>query len=276
MPTFYVSSEEYTNTPNATKCTIVPVTWVQQEDTSGMQKEVEHLDELIHRLNEDRANLLRKINSVQANTRPLPSEILSTIFQFARPPIDFSSRRTLAEFPEDITLRRDNYEPADDLQLVLGAVSYHWRQIAWQTPQLWTMISVEVYEPISDSNTAILDLYFQNARGLPVTIELDIRAQLSLLRYSDDAEERSKLLSRLEPIWTSVFVNNAHKIQKLILLGLPLEWTSSLGPNLAYCQDLTLYWPRAYDDMWERECNLSGLSQIPKLQHIGLKTFSLL
>ncbi|KAJ3568993.1 hypothetical protein NP233_g5352 [Leucocoprinus birnbaumii] len=250
----------------------IPTLRIQQEDVPRMEAEVERLSALIRSLHEERTRLLRKINCVQATTRRLPPEILSIIFQLIRPPIDFSSRQTLAELPDDLTLRRETYNQEEDLQLDLGAVCHQWRQYAWSTPQLWTSISVEVFETVAENNAAILDLYFQNARTLPMTVELDMRAQLYKLPDSEDVEKRSKVFSRLESIRNTVFITNAHKIQRLILLGLPLEWSTCVGPNLNSCQDLALLWPISYTQ--EAEYDLAGLSQLPSLRRIAFRYLS--
>ncbi|EKM76532.1 hypothetical protein AGABI1DRAFT_131353 [Agaricus bisporus var. burnettii JB137-S8] len=42
----------------------------------------------------EKASLLRRINNTREKTRCLPFEVLSNIFQFARPPIDFTAVET--------------------------------------------------------------------------------------------------------------------------------------------------------------------------------------
>jgi hypothetical protein len=59
------------------------------EGPSDLQDRVRSLDESILRLNQEKANVLREINIIHDKTNRLPSEVLSHIFQFARPPIDF-------------------------------------------------------------------------------------------------------------------------------------------------------------------------------------------
>lgn len=60
----------------------------EEDDMAGILEEVHRMDGVIHQLNEDRAGLMHKINYMQAATLRLPAEVLSTIFRFARPPID--------------------------------------------------------------------------------------------------------------------------------------------------------------------------------------------
>ncbi|KAJ3568989.1 hypothetical protein NP233_g5349 [Leucocoprinus birnbaumii] len=250
----------------------IPTLRIQQEDVPRMEAEVERLSTLIRSLNQERAYLLRKINNVRATTRRLPPEILSIIFQLIRPPIDFSSRQALTEMPDDIAHQRDTYDEDEDLQLDLGAVCYQWRQYVWSTPQLWTSISIEIYDCVAENNAAILGLYFQNARSLPMSIELDMRAQLYKLRDAEDAEKRSKVFSQLESIRRTIFVKHAPRIQKLFLLGLPLEWSTCVGPNLSSCQDIALAWPISYTQ--EAEYDLTGLSQLPSLRRIAFSHLS--
>ncbi len=135
----------------------------REGDVTVIQEELRRLDGLIHQLNQNRARLLHKVNQMQAATRRLPPEVLSTIFQFARPPIDFDARRTPSEFLADPDLWRETREAEDDFQLVLSAVSCHWRQVVWATPQLWTTISVEVCQTGGKSNLSLLSLYFENS-----------------------------------------------------------------------------------------------------------------
>ncbi|KXN86722.1 hypothetical protein AN958_09713 [Leucoagaricus sp. SymC.cos] len=250
--------------PNST----VPVVRAQQEDPTSCQKEVDRLDVVIKRLNEQRAYFLRTINNAQTATRRLPPEVMSAIFLLTRPPIDFEKRNSKINYQTFVSSERHLFEE-DGFQLVLGAVCHRWRQIAWSTPQLWTSISVKVCDPELESNASILNLYFQNVQGLPLTIELDLDAQWQKLQEAKDDEERSKSLASLEPIRTSVFVDNAHRIQTLFLSSPPPEWVSSIGPSLSRCQKLFL----AYTSPESlKEDHLSGLPGLQALREISLES----
>lgn len=126
----------------------------------------------------------------------------------------------------------------EDFQLELGAVSHHWRQVVWSTPRLWTTLSMQINCDFVDSNISFLGLYFQNNRGPLMTLRLDCRWELDLLEEEEDVETRAEILSALEPIRASVFDDNVHKIQKLIITGLPPEWLSSLSRSLPRCEFL--------------------------------------
>lgn len=251
-----------------------PSLWVQQEgDMAVILEEVRRLEGLIHQINEDRARLLRRVNSMQAATRRLPPELLSTIFQFARPSINFDTRSTPVYLPEDDQLRRNTYREEDDFQIVLGAVSSHWRQIAWATPQLWTTISVEVYETAGENNGSLLSLYFENSQSLPLTVELDFRAQLALLL--DSLEDPPDCVMPIESIKT-LFLNNAAKIQNFIVTGLPPCWISLINKAFSRCVSMTLYWPPPYGTQGEQnDTRPLDLSELPSLRHLRLKNFTL-
>ncbi|KXN86720.1 hypothetical protein AN958_09711 [Leucoagaricus sp. SymC.cos] len=244
--------------------TAVPVVRARQEDPTSCQKEVDRLDVVIRRLNEQRAHLLRTINNALAATRNLPPEVMSNIFLLARPPIDFKERKSMLKHPGE---RPPKFEK-DDFQLALGAVCCRWRQIAWSTPQLWTTISVEVCEPNWENNASILNLYFHNTQNLPMTVELDLIAQSELLGEAEDDEERNKHLSSLEPICTTVLVDNAHKIQNLILVAPPPEWASSIDHRLSNCQKLSLSWLSKTSYLQDV---LHGLSSLQALQEISFE-----
>jgi hypothetical protein len=246
----------------------------QEHDLDRLHPELKHVDKLIHLFTEERARILREINNTQVLTRRLPSEVLSTIFQLTRSPTDLETRIAKSNSPIEINKPRSSYFSEDDFHhLVLGAVSHHWRQIVRSTPQLWSTLSIEVYEPVSENNVSLLNLYFENARGLPMTIELDMRYQLSLLEDLEN-EERAETLSRLEPIRKAVFINNAHKIRDLILPGLPLEWTRSIGSSLAHCRSLSLSWPVKYSQAHIGERDLLALLDLPALQQVSINTVS--
>lgn len=240
----------------------------------AIQGEVRRLDDLIHQLNQDRANLLRKVNSTQGVTRRLPPEILSIIFQFAHPPIDFDTRTIVVEPPEFRRLRREAYKKVDHFQLVLGAVSWNWRQVIRATPQLWTTLSVGVYEMACENVVSLLDLYFKNSGRLPMTVELDFRAQRKLFGESDPeaiTNGQSTRMAPTEPLKT-LFLNNAAKIQNLIVAGLPWEWVSSSGKTFSHCESLTLYWPAPDINFWEPR--LVDLTPLSRLRHLRLRELS--
>lgn len=244
---------------------------LQAGDVAVIQEEVRRMDSLIHQLNRDRARLLQRVNNLQATTRRLPPEVLSTIFQFAHPPIDFDTRPTPSELLEHRGLRREAWQE-DDFQLVLGAVSWHWRQVVWATPQMWTTLSVEVHEATCGNMVSLLELYFKNSRRLPMTVELDFRAQLMLLDAAtpEALEGEDDSLSLIETLQTPL-LNNAAKIRNLIVTGLPPEWFTFIGKTFSHCQSMMLYWPPAGTKTWRPAHFRLDLVELSSLHHLRLK-----
>lgn len=249
----------------------VPALGIQQEgDVAAIQVEVRLLDDLIRRLNQNRARLLQKVNNLQAKTRRLPPEVLSTIFQLAHPPIDVGTRSIPAEFRKDLRryafTEEEEEEEGEEFQLVLGAVSHHWRQVAWATPQLWTTISIEAHETVGESNVSLLSLYFENSRNLPMTVVLDFRDQLELM-MDRKRKEPSWFIKSLEDL----FRDNAAKIRNFTMTGIPIEWTHLIRESFSRCESMTLYWSSSFTNQRFEGTHLLDLAQLPSLLHLRLK-----
>ncbi|KAF9449827.1 hypothetical protein P691DRAFT_774413 [Macrolepiota fuliginosa MF-IS2] len=241
--------------------------WTQQDDTP-LQEEVQRLEGVIHRLNEERARLLQRINARRSATRRLPSELLSTIFQYAHPPIDFNTRKIATSWPGE----QDPLDDTEIFQFVLCAVSRHWRQVALSTGRLWTTLSTRIDCLFADGIASLLKLYFQNSQGVPVSVELDCRAHLGTL-FQLTTEERAEVISALEPIKQLVFSDYAHMIQNLIVNGLFLEWIPSITASLSRCTDLTLYWP---DNavFKQNDKHAHSLQELPCLRRLRVNYFT--
>ncbi|KAF9449828.1 hypothetical protein P691DRAFT_758725 [Macrolepiota fuliginosa MF-IS2] len=244
-----------------------PIFWPQEVSVAPFQEEVHYLDEVIYRLNGERAKLLRRINSVKASTRHLPSEVLSTIFQFARPPIDFQTRSVPVDWTDRFERADREVVYEDDFQLDLGAVSHYWRAVAWSTPQLWTTLSIQINGETIENNTSLLKLYFQNARGLPMTIDLDCRIPFAVLEDADPIV-RAGLVSTLKPIGVLLFSNNAHKIRELIVTDLLPEWLPFIGGGLSGCEAMELWWRSGATEDWN---NVQlPLAELPCLRRLRM------
>ncbi|XP_006459564.1 hypothetical protein AGABI2DRAFT_116525 [Agaricus bisporus var. bisporus H97] len=246
-----------------------PATWSDHEDIPTLQSEVEILDDLISRLNQEKSAVLSKINSLQATTRKLPPEILSTIFQIARPPIDFDSQYT------DLDIGSNTYHPEEDFHHTLAAVSNFWRLVALSTPRLWGTITLRVDGRRSITNVAsLLDLHFQRARGVPIAIQLDFHGAAELWDNSQRATKtREESLSLLEPLRTAVFVKNAAMIRHLILIEPPTEWLRFLNGNMLRCHSLTIFRPVPPRAGLARD--ILDLSELPCLERVQLIKCSL-
>jgi hypothetical protein len=122
--------------------------------SKGLQDRVQSLEESISRLNQEKGNVLRELNTIHDKTSRLPSEVLSHIFQFARPPVDFRHHIPLRsnEWKKKCRcFQRDTYHREEDHHFNLAGVSYRWRQIILSTPQLWTTISIGIWGPSMES-----------------------------------------------------------------------------------------------------------------------------
>lgn len=241
---------------------------VDQEDDRPIS--LERLDNLIAQLNqEDMAELFHRINNVKATTRHLPLEVLSTIFQFACPPIDFG---TPSELLTDQHSQRERYKEVH-FQITLGAVSYHWRQVAWATPQLWASAFIGVHETSGENSVALLKLYFENSRNHPMTVKLDFTARLPRLQkvpaHPEVLEEFTLLVESIK----CLIFDNATKIRTFITIGLQAEWNFLICKDLLQCECIELYWgPRSspspsYIRQWRNERGLLNLAKLPNLRH---------
>lgn len=103
-----------------------------------------------------------------------------------------------------------------------------------------------------------------------MTVELDFRAQLMLLDEAGHVTEEEKSLSLIEPLQTS-FLNNAAKIQNLIVTGLFPEWFTFFGEAFSHCESLMLYWPTSHTNGWVASLCLLDLTELSSLHHLCIK-----
>ncbi|KAJ3563051.1 hypothetical protein NP233_g9191 [Leucocoprinus birnbaumii] len=112
---------------------------------------------------------LRHLNALHATTQNLPAETLSKIFQMSMEPL------TVIEEEECWDLDRPKWSESYPYPLVqvLGAVSFHWRQIVWTTPRLWYDISISFRKSFGTGSRAyILKLFLENSGALPLSLYL--------------------------------------------------------------------------------------------------------
>lgn len=198
--------------------------------------------------------------------------MLSEIFRFARPPIDFTAHGpTFYDYHRPSALIGD-YNPDEDCLYTLGFVSHRWRQVALLTPHLWTSISLRVYIILPKYKTSLLDLHFKNANDLPISIRLDFRDASRMWRSC------SWRNFGLEPLSECIFVENADKIRNLILIWPPPDWSTSTCGNLPQCDSVTIGWPHPYRDADEYfgdgtdhiySFDLGNLSHLRRISLVG-------
>ena len=114
--------------------------------------ELAQLDPLLERLTLKRYDLKRKINRFHSPiVRQLPPDIMSTIFEFSLP-----------DFADPYTSRSNS--------LSLGAICSYWREIAWSTPYLWSLLAVEVKSNKLDA--VIAQEWLARSGQLPLSIRI--------------------------------------------------------------------------------------------------------
>ncbi|KAJ3572706.1 hypothetical protein NP233_g2907 [Leucocoprinus birnbaumii] len=145
----------------------------QQEEILYIHNETRRLEELIGYFHEQRAALLRRLNVIQSSTTRLPAETLSFILQHALPATDFSSQHN---FTRDVQLHDDtesiDFSEDKPFQLVLGAVSSHWRQVIHSTPRIWDSLSLQIQPHSVRKSAALLKLFLVNSKTIPFMLSL--------------------------------------------------------------------------------------------------------
>lgn len=221
------------------------------EEISAILEQTQRLDDSISLLNARRAELLQRLNELRSSTKPLPPEILSTIFRHICPPIDFAA----ADFVEE----DEDGVPETHDQITLGAVSRYWRQVVRTTPQLWTTATINVTRKNAQRKANLIQLYLSNTGSMPVSLALHI------------FPGHWKLITEpeLQPIFTAIW-EGAHKFKLLSMCSLPINWINWLSADFTHLEDLRLKW--AWND---REQDHFGpqttpLPNIPRLRQMNL------
>ncbi|KAF5358386.1 hypothetical protein D9756_001259 [Leucocoprinus leucothites] len=219
------------------------------------EEEIESIMEQLHQLEvddsqprEDRVALLRRLNSVQAKTRTLATEILSYIFQFTCPYIQLD-REERGHNPQ-------RWYSFRFCPLTLGHVSHHWRQVAWSTPELWSALSLHIYmRTRPESTTGLLNLYFTNVSNYPISLDLDLPPTDNAKRVC--AAAAGSVLFKPE---------NSQKIKFFQITNVPLDW----NPSFSNFSRLTHLSMDGQSSLHEKSGNLD-LSDVHTLTRISLR-----
>jgi hypothetical protein len=189
---------------------------VDMDEITFLTATVQRLDDEIARLNKSRAGLLRRLNAIRPISKGLPPETLALVFLHA------------------------STSHARCSPLRTGSVCSHWRQIAWSTPSLWTSIDpIPIRRNAQPSDAQLLNLYFSNARALPVSI------QIKLDRLSSSPSQAS------EDILRTIFCENAAQIGTLVCTSkssLRQRW-AMLAPKISHA---------LFSNLKKLEINLRG------------------
>jgi len=200
----------------------------------------------------------------------LPPEVSSRIFLFCLPIRHFQQIITppgRCEFEED----------SRPIQLVIGAVCHHWREIAWSTPQLWNVLCLSVSRNTHPVRSQMVQSWLQRSGQLP----LYLRVSYDEIAYQHpDVVVMSRLTLRLIVDTLIAFVDR----WKVLSLRMP----KSLFPLLE-CQPETSIMLETLDlehcgvldfgiAVAPRKFSLGGVTPSPKrvtLASLGLEAIDL-
>ncbi|KAF5317028.1 hypothetical protein D9611_003589 [Ephemerocybe angulata] len=147
-----------------------------------LEKEIKGLTSLLEKTTKEKAAVLKKIRPIKALTsliRRLPTEILQLIFLHARIP----------PAPDTTTFR------ACDTPFTLLRVCRSWREIAENTPQLWSTFNVSLPQQLVDRQdpSKIASFIDEVRRWLKRSGDVPLRITVS---KDSDSTDRAQLLSR--------------------------------------------------------------------------------
>ncbi|KAF5359316.1 hypothetical protein D9756_003384 [Leucocoprinus leucothites] len=184
----------------------------------------------------ERALQLRRSNESQSNTKILPVEILSTIFQFTCVPPSSSLNVDLGGAGS-----RETYSLLASA-LALSAVSHHWRRVAVSTPKLWQTLKLQVENEKPHQAQICTDLLRlcidRSCSVMDLLLDFRLVADVgTTLRTLPHPEVPEVLLDQLE--WL-VFVDLPHVFRELSLLSLDKVRWSQLAFLLAPLSQLKM------------------------------------
>ena len=191
-----------------------------QELSISIDNEINQLDHLISYLQTRRALLLRQKNTQRSAILSFPSGILAEIFVLTNGVDETSGCLS------DPTIRlRHSFVP-----IRLGAVCSRWRHVAWNSPWLWTQLTLPgcwISEPRSPL-VQILNIYYHNVKAM--TLDLSIGCSHSFNYH--DMENNTR-----EDVFNTIFVENPDRLRNLRLRN----WPKKCLPPLEKIQETTMF-----------------------------------
>ncbi|KAF9451155.1 hypothetical protein P691DRAFT_808640 [Macrolepiota fuliginosa MF-IS2] len=211
-----------------------------EEEVRRVDQELRRFEGMLRESHKQRVQLLRRLNAIHSRTRLLPDEVLSLVFQSIALP--------MKKYPDDCLLGPKFFP------VLLGSVSYHWRQVAWSTPSLWSTLRLDVpkAEHLQRSAAAMLAFCLRNVAFFPVTLTLKFEPGSRL----SDIDHISEVLFRDE---------NTRKIRNLHLAHPPGSFLSHCFCPFSQLLELSIQAPR---DMGE--CRSPLFAGAPLLRRISL------
>ncbi|KAF8195053.1 hypothetical protein BJ912DRAFT_958117 [Pholiota molesta] len=130
----------------------------------SLDRQILEMEEALSTLKAKRAANNTKVNTVHGSLSRLPIELVSDIFMYLRPlPMELGD----PFFPG----KADDVAENMKTLLLLGAVCRAWRSLAWSFPQLWTTISVNLYDE-HENAPDMINQWLDRSDELPLHIYL--------------------------------------------------------------------------------------------------------
>ncbi|KAF9444911.1 hypothetical protein P691DRAFT_806434, partial [Macrolepiota fuliginosa MF-IS2] len=183
-------------------------------------------------LQKERAHLCHDANAKKARTRHLPPEILSLIFQYAAPPIDFEGPKYL--IGDEKLCEWSGPKKYDRMRFVyntLARVSMHWHDVVISTPQLWTSFAIKVSPRKLDIKVVLLRLLFTNSKNFHLDLKIKFK------EVHNHHSQNPKFIELLH-----LFVANARRIRTFRLGNPPLDFANQLKRRLVTMEYLRISW----------------------------------
>lgn len=201
------------------------------------------------------AQLHRRLNELQSTSRALPLEVLTTIFHFASPPVDFNPSTSR------FVSAGASFTPESHVHItLLSRVCWYWRCIIQSTPGFWSTAVIKIRRtPLSVQNkNSLLQLYLNNASNMLISLKLELNVAIHLpectpLGYME-----------LKPILDSI-LDRAEQFKLLSLISPFASWIPHISSNFTNLEDYRL--EDTLIDQIASPLSLS-LSTIPKLRQI--------
>ncbi|KAK7021868.1 hypothetical protein VNI00_017215 [Paramarasmius palmivorus] len=203
----------------------------EEKELKSYDEEIERLLLTVKRLKDDREQLQRRVEmrrSYFAPIRRLPAEIIGNIFDLVIISHSLYIRENRGRHYDRGKYRFPPRVCITAVALALSHVSFRWRNLAVSQRSIWSTISVALIEAMDDDLSPLLQLYFNNAAGHPLRMEIKDEAQFSSIERPrlESAEKvlshfgrgGLSLLQTLTRHFPSCEELNLHSLQPKVLL----------------------------------------------------------
>ncbi|KAF5362158.1 hypothetical protein D9756_002154 [Leucocoprinus leucothites] len=176
------------------------------------------------------ARVHRRSNQLRSPIYTLPTEVLSYIFQNTRSSYQTGEDLGYTE-ASDPSRGWDEFPPVDCSAVVLSSICSHWRQVALDTPKLWTSVTLRIQSRKVPSHASLLQHHLTQAKSLDISLNIIF-----------SANRNPRLLESISHILFSP--KYLDRIKTLRLKNPPPQWIPLL-PQLSRVQTLCLIYPRS-------------------------------